>query len=124
MHNVIEQARSNGAMITREPSETFYGCYAGVFLDLDGHPWKVAHNAGFAIDDDGNLVLPTVVTATTGASFDANSGVDNQGLTLKVTSRSVSAASLGGRAVVHAGQTASVAAPKLDQPRPVPVVVP
>src|SRR5215472_2170621 len=58
VHNVIEQARSNGAMITREPSETFYGGYAGVFLDLDGHPWEVAHNPGFAIDDDGNLVLP------------------------------------------------------------------
>jgi len=58
VHNVIEQARSNGAMITREPSETFYGGYAGVFLDVDGHPWEVAHNPGFAIDDDGNLVLP------------------------------------------------------------------
>jgi predicted lactoylglutathione lyase len=37
---VIEQARSNGAEITREPSETFYGGYAGAFRDLDGHPGK------------------------------------------------------------------------------------
>lgn len=55
---VIEQARSNGAEITREPSETFYGGYAGVFRDLDGHPWEVAHNPGFGLDDDGNIVLP------------------------------------------------------------------
>jgi uncharacterized protein len=56
---VIEQARSNGAEITREPSETFYGGYAGVFCDLDGHAWEVAHNPGFRLDADGNVVLPT-----------------------------------------------------------------
>ena len=55
---VIDQARSNGAEITREPSETFYGGYAGVFRDLDGHPWEVAHNPGFGLDDDGHIVLP------------------------------------------------------------------
>ena len=57
--DVIEQARLNGAQITREPSETFYGGYAGVFLDLDGHPWEVAHNPGFGLDEDGNVVLPS-----------------------------------------------------------------
>jgi predicted lactoylglutathione lyase len=55
---VIEQARSNGAEISREPSETFYGGYAGAFLDLDGHPWEVAHNPGFGLDDVGRIVLP------------------------------------------------------------------
>ena len=34
---VIERAREAGGTITREPSETFYGGYAGVFRDLDGH---------------------------------------------------------------------------------------
>jgi uncharacterized protein len=58
VEEVIEQARTNGAEITREPSETFYGGYAGAFLDLDGHPWEVAHNPGFGLDDDGNIVLP------------------------------------------------------------------
>lgn len=56
---VIEQARANGAQIAREPAETFYGGYAGVFLDLDGHPWEVAHNPGFGLDGDGNIVLPS-----------------------------------------------------------------
>ena len=58
VHQVIEQARRNGAEITREPAETFYGGYAGVFRDLDGHVWEVAHNPGFGLDDDGNVVLP------------------------------------------------------------------
>ena len=57
---LIEQARANGAEIAREPSETFYGGYAGAFLDLDGHVWEVAHNPGFGLDDDGNVVLPAV----------------------------------------------------------------
>jgi predicted lactoylglutathione lyase len=44
--------------ITREPEVTFYGGYAGVFRDLDGHAWEIAHNPGFGLDDDGNIVLP------------------------------------------------------------------
>jgi len=55
---VIEQARLNGAEITREPAETFYGGYAGAFRDLDGHAWEIAHNPGFGLHDDGNIVLP------------------------------------------------------------------
>jgi len=55
---VLEQARSAGARITREPAETFYGGYAGVFLDPDGHPWDGAHNPGFELADDGALRLP------------------------------------------------------------------
>ncbi|HVV57333.1 MAG TPA: VOC family protein [Gaiellaceae bacterium] len=58
VHEVIEQARANGAEITREPAETFYGGYASVFRDLDGHAWEIAHNPGFGLDDDGNVVLP------------------------------------------------------------------
>ncbi len=58
VHEVIEQARENGAEITREPEVTFYGGYAGAFRDLDGHAWEIAHNPGFGLDDDGNIVLP------------------------------------------------------------------
>ncbi len=59
VHDVIERARANGAAISREPAETFYGGYAGVFRDLDGHAWEVAHNPGFGLDERGNIVLPT-----------------------------------------------------------------
>jgi len=60
VNEVIEQARTSGAEITREPSETFYGGYAGAFRDLDGHAWEIAHNPGFGLDDAGNIVLPVV----------------------------------------------------------------
>ena len=55
---VIEAARLNGAEIAREPGETFYGGYAGIFRDLDGHAWEVAHNPGFGLRPDGSVVLP------------------------------------------------------------------
>jgi len=54
---VVEEARANGATITREPAETFYGGYAGVFRDLDGHAWEVAHNPGFGLAVDGSVIL-------------------------------------------------------------------
>ena len=40
VHKVIELARKNGAEVTREPAETFYGGFAGVFRDVDGHAWE------------------------------------------------------------------------------------
>ena len=55
--DVVEQARANGATVTREPSETFYGGYAGVFRDLDGHAWEIAHNPGFGLAPDGSVIL-------------------------------------------------------------------
>jgi len=58
VREVIELARRNGAEISREPSETFYGGYAGIFRDLDGHAWEVAHNKGFGLNRDGSVRLP------------------------------------------------------------------
>jgi uncharacterized protein len=55
---VIDEARKNGAAITREPAETFYGGYAGCFRDLDGHTWEIAHNPGFGLESDGSVKLP------------------------------------------------------------------
>jgi predicted lactoylglutathione lyase len=55
---IIERARQAGAAITREPAETFYGGYAGVFTDPDGHPWEIAHNPGFELLEHGSLRLP------------------------------------------------------------------
>jgi predicted lactoylglutathione lyase len=53
----IEEARAAGAAIGREPAETFWGGYSGLFLDPDGHPWEVAHNPHWAVDDDGSVRL-------------------------------------------------------------------
>ena len=58
VQGVIELARTNGAEITREPADTFYGGYAGVFRDLDGHAWEIAYNPGFALDEHGSIELP------------------------------------------------------------------
>jgi predicted lactoylglutathione lyase len=54
---VIEEARRAGARIGREPGETFWGGYSGVFVDPDGHPWEVAHNPGWTLSDDGSVTL-------------------------------------------------------------------
>jgi predicted lactoylglutathione lyase len=56
---VIADARAAGATIGREPGTTFWGGYSGVFIDLDGHPWEVAHNPGWHIDDEGQVRLDT-----------------------------------------------------------------
>jgi len=55
---IVAAARDAGATVTRAPAPTFYGGYAGVFLDPDGHAWEIAFNPGFTLDDDGALVLP------------------------------------------------------------------
>lgn len=54
---VVEEARAAGATIGREPAETFWGGYSGVFIDPDGHPWEVAHNPGWTIEADGSIKL-------------------------------------------------------------------
>ncbi len=54
----IEQARAAGAMIGREPGQTFWGGYSAVFADPDGHPWEIAHNPGWTLTDDGAVRLP------------------------------------------------------------------
>jgi uncharacterized glyoxalase superfamily protein PhnB len=54
---VIEEARTAGATIAREPAETFWGGYSGVFVDPDGHPWEVAHNPHWTLEEDGSVRL-------------------------------------------------------------------
>ena len=54
---VMQEARAAGARIRREPGETFWGGYSGVFVDPDGHPWEVAHNPGWTVNDDGTIIL-------------------------------------------------------------------
>ena len=55
---VIETARAAGAEIARDGAETFWGGYSGAFLDPDGHPWEVAHNPHWGVQDDGSIRLP------------------------------------------------------------------
>ena len=57
VHAVIEEARAAGAVIGREPGPTFWGGHSAVFVDPDGHPWEVAHNPGWRLDDAGGVHL-------------------------------------------------------------------
>ena len=54
---VVEQARTAGATIGREPAETFWGGYSAVIIDPDGHPWEIAHNPHWTLTPDGGVRL-------------------------------------------------------------------
>ena len=54
---ILAAASAAGAVITRRAGETFYGGYAGVFTDPDGHAWEIAHNPGVTLAADGSLVI-------------------------------------------------------------------
>jgi uncharacterized protein len=54
---VMDEARAAGASISREAGGTFWGGYAGVFVDPDGHPWEVAHNPHWTVEADGSVRL-------------------------------------------------------------------
>ena len=54
---VLAEAERAGATIGRRGAETFWGGYSGVFVDPDGHPWEVAHNPHWTLDDDGSVRL-------------------------------------------------------------------
>jgi predicted lactoylglutathione lyase len=56
--SVIDEARRAGARVGREPAETFWGGYSAIFIDPDGHPWEVAHNPHWTLDEDGSIALP------------------------------------------------------------------
>jgi predicted lactoylglutathione lyase len=54
---VIAQAEAAGATIPRHGAETSWGGYSGVFIDPDGHPWEIAHNPHWTVNDDGSVSL-------------------------------------------------------------------
>ena len=54
---VMAAAEQAGAVVTRPAALTFYGGYAGVFTDPDGHPWEIAHNPRWALDETGAVHL-------------------------------------------------------------------
>ncbi|MCP9484641.1 MAG: VOC family protein [Gaiellaceae bacterium MAG52_C11] len=54
---VLAEAEGAGAEIRRPGAPTFWGGYSGLFADLDGHAWEVAHNPGWQLADDGSISL-------------------------------------------------------------------
>jgi hypothetical protein len=116
----------HGASLRLGPSSSLYVLQA--IRKAPGWQLQVAVDGSSVVNvpNGARLVVyagRSAVTASTAAAFDATTGAGSQSLTLRVASGSVSVAGLGGKAVVHAGQSAWVAAPTADRPRPVPVVV-
>lgn len=54
---VLAQAEAAGGTVARPGGKAFWGGYTGIFLDPDGHPWEVAHNPVWRLDDDGTVHL-------------------------------------------------------------------
>jgi catechol 2,3-dioxygenase-like lactoylglutathione lyase family enzyme len=55
---VIAEATSAGATVTRAPGATFYGGYAACFVDPECHVWEIAYNPGFTFREDGSIAVP------------------------------------------------------------------
>lgn len=54
---IINDLRSRGVTIAKEPQKAFWGGYSSYFSDPDGYLWEVAHNPYFPFDEAGNLKL-------------------------------------------------------------------
>jgi len=48
---VLAQARAAGATVVKPAQDTFWGGYAGCFLDPDLHLWEVAWNRAWEVAD-------------------------------------------------------------------------
>jgi uncharacterized protein len=57
--SVLAEADAAGGKVTRPGGETFWGGYSGVFEDPEGHPWEVAHNPHWTLNEDGSITLPS-----------------------------------------------------------------
>lgn len=60
----LAKAEAAGATITRAGGDTFWGGYNGVFTDLDGHPWEIAHNPFWTLSEEGDITLPKAPVAS------------------------------------------------------------
>lgn len=55
---VLQEVVAAGATLLRAGHTAAWGGYIGFFADPDGHPWEVAWNPGFPLNEDGSLTLP------------------------------------------------------------------
>lgn len=53
----IAKAAKAGATVLKPAEDTFWGGYSGYFADPDGHPWEVAWNPHWTIDENGGIRL-------------------------------------------------------------------
>ena len=54
---IINDLRSKGVKIVKEPQKVFWGGYSSYFADPDDYYWEVAYNPFFPFDENGSLKL-------------------------------------------------------------------
>ena len=54
---VLASVESAGGTVTKPAEEQVWGGYSGYFSDPDGHPWEVAFNPGWSMDEAGHVAL-------------------------------------------------------------------
>jgi catechol 2,3-dioxygenase-like lactoylglutathione lyase family enzyme len=54
----LDSAVAAGGTLLKPATVADWGGTSGYFADPDGHPWEVAHNPGFPIDEGGRVRIP------------------------------------------------------------------
>jgi len=54
----LDAAVAAGGTLLKPATLADWGGTSGYFADPDGHPWEIAHNPGFPIDEDGRVRIP------------------------------------------------------------------
>jgi len=54
---IINDLKSKGVKIVKEPQKAFWGGYSSYFADPDDYRWEVAYNPFFSFDENGNLKM-------------------------------------------------------------------
>jgi catechol 2,3-dioxygenase-like lactoylglutathione lyase family enzyme len=56
--DALDAAVAAGGSLLKPAERAEWGGVSGYFADPDGHPWEVAFNPGFALDDRGRVTIP------------------------------------------------------------------
>ena len=54
---VLASVEAAGGTVTKPAEEQVWGGDSGYFSDPDGHPWEVAFNPGWSMDEAGHVAL-------------------------------------------------------------------
>jgi predicted lactoylglutathione lyase len=55
--DVLAAVEAAGGTVTKAAEKQVWGGYSGYFADPDGHPWEVAFNPDWSIDETGHVRL-------------------------------------------------------------------
>lgn len=55
--DILAQVVAAGGIVTKSAEEQVWGGYSGYVADPDGHPWEIAYNPAWSIDEAGGISL-------------------------------------------------------------------